>query len=90
MRNPISTAIYCFLSRGWNFDLLYDKGIVQPFIWIARLNKKDFIDFIYKGIALLSRSANHMLSFTQSGKVRWYAFGIGIGAVVMIAIVEAL
>jgi NADH-quinone oxidoreductase subunit L len=90
IRNPISTAIYCFLSRGWNFDLLYDKGIVQPFIWIARLNKRDFIDFIYKGIALLSRSVNHILSFTQSGKVRWYAFGIGMGAIVMIAIVEIL
>ena len=90
MRSPISTAIYCFLSKGWNFDLLYDKGIVQPFIRIARINKKDSIDFIYKGIALLSRSANRMLSFTQSGKVRWYAMGIGIGAVVLIAIVELI
>jgi NADH-quinone oxidoreductase subunit L len=90
IRSPISTAIYCFLSRGWNFDLLYDRGIVQPIIRLARLNKKDFIDLIYKGIALLSRSASHALSFTQSGKVRWYAFGIGIGAMVMIAIVEVL
>ena len=90
MRSPISTAIYCFLSRGWNFDLLYDRGIVRPFILITRLNRKDFIDFIYKGIALLSRSANRMLVLTQSGKVRWYAFGIGMGAILMLAIVEIL
>jgi NADH-quinone oxidoreductase subunit L len=88
IRTPISTAIHCFLFQGWNFDLLYDKFIVQPFIWIARVNRKDFIDFIYQGITLLSRLFNSILTFTQSGKVRWYAMGIAIGAVIFIGIAE--
>jgi len=88
MQNPIAFAVHCFLFQGWNFDLLYDKFIVQPFLWIARVNKNDFIDFIYKGIALLSRALNRSFSFTQSGKVRWYAMGIAIGAIILIGIVE--
>jgi NADH-quinone oxidoreductase subunit L len=90
VRSPISTAIHCFLFQGWNFDLLYDKFIVQPFIRTSRLNKKDFIDFIYKGIALLSYALSRGLSFTQSGKVRWYAAGIAAGAVILIGIVELI
>ena len=89
-RSPIATAIHCFLFQGWNFDLLYDKFIVQPFVRAARLNKRDFIDFIYTGIVLFSRTFNRVLSYTQSGKVRWYAAGIAVGAVILIGIAEFL
>jgi NADH-quinone oxidoreductase subunit L len=89
-RSPIKTAIYCFFFQGWNFDLLYDKFIVQPFVRLARFNKRDFIDFIYTGIAFSTRMFNRALSFTQSGKVRWYAAGIGLGAVILIGIAEFL
>ena len=88
MQNPVAFAVHCFLFKGWNFDLLYDTFIVRPFLWIARTNKNDFIDFIYKGIALLSCTLNRGLSFTQSGKVRWYAIGITIGAIIVIGIAE--
>jgi NADH-quinone oxidoreductase subunit L len=88
MRNPIAFAVHCFLFQGWNFDLLYDTFIVRPFLWIARTNKNDFIDFIYKGMALLSSAFNRGLSFTQSGKVRWYAMGIAVGAILLIGIAE--
>jgi len=89
-RSPIAAALHCFLFQGWNFDLLYDKFIVQPFVRVARFNKGDFIDFIYKGIAFVNRSFNRALSFTQSGKVRWYAAGLAIGAVILIGIAELL
>jgi NADH-quinone oxidoreductase subunit L len=88
MRNPVAFAVHCFLFQGWNFDLLYDTFIVNPFLWIARTNKNDFIDFIYKGIALFSYTLNRGLSFTQSGKVRRYAIGIAIGAIIVIGIAE--
>jgi NADH-quinone oxidoreductase subunit L len=89
-RGPISTAIYYFLYQGWNFDLLYDKAFVRPLLRIARVNRNDFIDFFYKGIALLLSFFNRLLVFTQSGKVRWYAMGIAIGAVILIGVVELL
>ncbi len=90
IRNPIVYAIHCFLFQGWNFDLMYDKVFVQPFLWTARINRNDFIDGISLGIALLCRAGNRALSFTQSGKIRWYAMGIAVGAVIIIGIVEIL
>ena len=90
MQNPIAFAVHCFLFRGWNFDLLYDTFVVRPFLWMARTNKNDFIDSFYRGVALLCRTFNGILSFTQSGKVRWYAMGIAVGAIVFIGIVEIL
>jgi NADH-quinone oxidoreductase subunit L len=90
MRSPVMVAMKNFLYLGWNFDLLYDQFIVKPFVQIARFNRKDFIDFIYRGMTVIILALNRILSFTQSGKVRWYAAGIGVGAVIFIGIVEII
>jgi NADH-quinone oxidoreductase subunit L len=89
-RGPVSNAICLFLYQGWNFDLLYDKAFVRPLLWIARVNRNDFIDLFYKAIALLFRFLNRLLVFTQSGKLRWYVMGIALGAVILIGVVELL
>jgi NADH-quinone oxidoreductase subunit L len=72
---------------GWAFDWFYDKAFVQPFIRLARLNRRDFVDRIFAGIALLMRASHHGLARTQTGYLRWYAMGIGAGTVVIIAII---
>ena len=90
MKNPVAYAVHCFLSKGWNFDLLYDTFFVRPFLWAARINRNDFIDLVYQGIAAICRASNAVLSFTQSGKVRWYATGIALGIVILVGIVEIL
>jgi len=76
-----------FWAAGWGFDWLYDKVIVQPFLWMARINRDDFIDLIYGGTAWYSEQTNRFLSFTQSGNVRWYAAVLAFGAVLLIALV---
>lgn len=88
--SPVAYAAHCFLFKGWNFDLLYDSFIVRPFLWIARVNKKDFVDLLYLGTANLCRVLNNILSFTQSGKVRWYAMGVAMGIVILLGIAEIL
>jgi len=45
------------------------------------------IDLLYRLIALLHIVSNHLLSAAQSGLVRRYAFGIAIGAVIIIGMV---
>jgi NADH-quinone oxidoreductase subunit L len=77
-------------SAGWGFDWLYDIIIVRPFLWIARANKNDFIDLIYGGTAWYSEQAYRLLSFTQSGNLRWYAAVLAFGAVVFIALVVSV
>ncbi|MGB6067337.1 MAG: NADH-quinone oxidoreductase subunit L [Desulfomonilaceae bacterium] len=72
--------------NGWGFDWLYDKLFVKPFVWLARINRSDVLDQIYRGIAGLSWFFHSILSDTQSGILRRYAVGIVIGAVLVVAI----
>ncbi len=79
-----------FLFGGWGFDWLYDRLFVRPFVWISRINKSDCIDGIYRGTAALCRSLHLMFSQTETGRVRVYAAGITLGAVILVAIAVML
>lgn len=80
--NPLMAAIHRFLLGGFGFDRLYDTLFVRPYWWIATANRKDYIDWLYRGIAMTVKALHLGLSLTQTGKVRQYAAGIAIGAVV--------
>ena len=84
--HPAGRALHRFWFSGWGFDWIYDKVFVRPLFWFARVNKDDFVDLIYGGIAWYNRFFSGTLSLTQSGKVRWYAMGIAMGAVIIIGI----
>jgi NADH-quinone oxidoreductase subunit L len=72
---------------GWGFDFLYDVLFVQPTMRLSEMNKNDIIDRMYSFIAWLNQSLHQLLRTTQSGQVRWYAAGIGLGTVVVVAVV---
>jgi len=83
-------AVYRLWFAGWGLDWLYDRGLVQPFVWLARANRDDVVDALYTGIARLSQRANRLLSQTQTGQVRWYAASMAAGAVLTVALVVFL
>ena len=83
-------ALHRLWSSGWAFDWLYDKVFVKPFFWAARINRDDFVDLFYDGIAWYNRSFHAALGLTQSGKVRGYAMGIAIGAILTLGIALVL
>jgi NADH-quinone oxidoreductase subunit L len=85
-RSSVGAALDRFWFAGWRFDWLYNKLFVNPYVWLARVNKEDFVDSIYDGIAKLNEVLYRALSRTESGKVRWYMTGIVFGAIVVIAI----
>ena len=89
-RTEAGAVLHRFWFTGWGFDRLYDKSIVQPYLWIARANKDDFMDLIYDGIAAIIRGLYRVAVRTQTGQLRWYATGIALGAVVTLAIVVFL
>jgi len=76
-----------FLLDGWEFDWVYDKVFVKPVVWFANIDKHDFIDYFYKLIAWFTGLGNLILRQTQTGKLRWYAMGLVIGAILTISIV---
>jgi NADH-quinone oxidoreductase subunit L len=83
---PVRNPIQQFFFKGWNFDLLYDKVIVQPIVFFSRIDKKDIIDQFYTGLASIAGLFNKGLAATQNGKLRWYAMALVIGAVITLTI----
>jgi NADH-quinone oxidoreductase subunit L len=85
--NPVGRMLHQWWFAGWGFDWIYNKAFVQPFIWAAEINKSDFIDGFYTGIARLSEFFYRALSETQTGRIRWYTFGMAVGSVFFIVVV---
>ena len=84
---PIGRTLDQWWFIGWGFDWIYDKVFVKPFIWVAEVNKSDFVDAIYTGIARVTEASYGWLSSTETGRVRWYATAMAAGAVLFIGIV---
>jgi NADH-quinone oxidoreductase subunit L len=85
--SPWGGALRRFFFEGWGFDKLYQRLFVNPVVWLARVNRTDFIDAAVEGVAAFVRGGAFMLSLTQTGKLRWYAMGITAGAILVLAIV---
>jgi NADH-quinone oxidoreductase subunit L len=71
----------------WGFDWLYDRLFVRPILWFARINRRDFVDVIVNAMAAGAAACNRLLSYTETGHLRWYAAGIAFGSVLLVALV---
>ena len=79
-------AVQGWWFAGWGFDRLYGRLVVEPYTWMAQVNRGDFLDAIARGTAHLARRAHRLLSQTQTGNVRWYAASIAAGSVIFVAL----
>jgi NADH-quinone oxidoreductase subunit L len=82
-----SRALHQFWFSDWGMDWLYDRLFVRPVGWFARMDKNDWVDSIYSGIAGLCRVAYRVLCVTENGQIRWYVASVALGAVILIAVV---
>jgi NADH-quinone oxidoreductase subunit L len=73
--------------QDWGFDWLYDRLLVRPFVWFARVNIRDGIDLAILTIPTALRTLNGALVRTENGRMRWYAAGMAAGAVLVVAMV---
>jgi NADH-quinone oxidoreductase subunit L len=85
--NPVGRTLHEWWEADWGFDWIYDKVFVQPFIWAAQINKSDFVDAFYTGVARLTQLFYRGLSYTETGRLRWYAAGMAAGSVLFIGMV---
>ena len=83
-------ALQKFFLSGLGFDWLYERLFIRPYVWIARINKRDFIDLFFVFLAWFSRQFHYLFSYTQSGRVRRFVLGLALGAVVSLTIVVFL
>ncbi|WP_426576921.1 NADH-quinone oxidoreductase subunit L [Xenorhabdus stockiae] len=72
--------------HAWGFDALYDWVFVKPFKGITQLLRNDPLNSLMNIPAILSRWGNKGLGLSENGQVRWYATSIGLGAVLVLAL----
>ncbi|AHK21685.1 NADH dehydrogenase subunit L [Yersinia pseudotuberculosis] len=72
--------------HAWGFDWLYHNLFVRPYLWIAKLLQRDPLNSLMNTPAVLSRWSNRGLTVSENGQVRWYAASIGLGAVIVLAL----
>lgn len=77
-------VLHRFWLADWGMDWLYDRLFVRPLVWFARVDRSDWVDLMYTGIAGLCNQAYRGLRVAQNGKMRWYAAGITIGTVIFV------
>jgi len=75
-----------FWLSGWGMDKLYQLVLVRPFLALAHLNRKDVVDIMFNGVALVARFGNSALVLTQTGHMRWYAISVVGGVVLVVAL----
>ncbi len=81
------SAVSIFLYMGLGFDWLYDRLFVRPVVWLSEIDKEDFIDLFYSGIAAVTGFMHSVMTRTQTGRLRWYVMAISIGVVLVVTII---
>lgn len=85
-----NSSLNKFFYNGFGLDMMYNKLIVKPVIWLSEIDKKDFIDKFYTALADLTIVFNVLLIKTHSGKLRWYIMGLTLGIVLILTIMLSL
>lgn len=85
-QSAVANYMYLLWHSGWGFDSLYNRAFVRPVVFLATINKNDFVDRIYSGITNVSTGLYRSLSLTQTGSLRWYVMGFVLGIIVILSI----
>ncbi len=84
-RWPVVAAISRFWFEGWGFDSLYHLIFVQPYQILSRIDRRDVLNVPFDALVRCNRALHAVLLPTQSGRLRGYVMGMGLGAVIFIA-----
>lgn len=86
-QSALGRFLYRLWFGGWAFDKIYQLIFVQPYVYLARINKGDVIDLLYSGIAALTVKMNDWILLTQTGRLRWYLAFITGGVILGVTII---
>ncbi len=87
---PIGAALHRLWQEGWGFDWFYDRLFVRPYHWLTAVNRQDVVDYYYNSLAWTMTRVAALARAAENGNVRWYAAGVAIGAVLLIALLVLL
>ncbi len=89
-KSGLGSFLYKLWLNGWAFDEVYDLILVRPYVYLANINKRDFFDFFYNGLAKLISRFNEWTILTQTGRLRWYLAFITGGVILGVTIIMFL
>lgn len=81
--------LWRFFNSAFAFDWFYDKVVVKPFLFIARLHRRDWVNSLMNLWPGLAMMFNGILSDTQNGRLRWYA-AVMTGGVIAVLVLLLL
>ena len=81
---PVVSRTIEFLRSGWGADAMYSMVIIEPYRTLARWLRHEPVDDIGDAITGTARITHHLLSLTQTGRLRTYAAGMVLGTVLLI------
>ena len=84
--SPLGKVLTKFWFSHWAMDWLYDRLIVRPYEWLAELNRKDIVDWIYNSTAEVTWFLHDFSTQSQTGQMRTYAGVMLLGLVLMTGI----
>jgi NADH-quinone oxidoreductase subunit L len=83
---PVRGYLQQLWFAGWGFDWFYDRLLVRPFQWLTRKSGSDLADVPIKALGQIAMLSHRALRLAQTGQVRWYATGLAMGTVAILAI----
>ena len=84
MASSLAQGLHKFWFSGWGMDRLYDTLFVKPFLWLARINRNDLVDWLYALIVDLTRAAHGLVVRSQTGSLHWYALSVAGGLLLLV------
>ena len=67
-------------------DALYQWVFVNPFLYLARINKDDLVDKFYALLVVVTRTAHLLIARSQTGSLGWYALSMAAGLVLIVSL----
>ncbi|TDX28647.1 NADH dehydrogenase subunit L [Modicisalibacter xianhensis] len=69
---------------AWGFDAFFDRTLVKPYQGMVKWLRSDLLDRTFARVAWLAGLLHQGLSRTQTGRLRWYATTMVVGATVVV------
>tara|TARA_A100001015_G_scaffold285855_1_gene353855 strand:+ start:81 stop:1733 length:1653 start_codon:yes stop_codon:yes gene_type:complete len=90
LTSPQENTISRFLFSGWKLDEFYDRLLVSPYVRSTSILLDEPLDKLYNTIVLVNQKLHKWLSFSQSGRMRWYMVSVAIGFIILLGIAIAI
>ena len=84
MEAPAIAATVMFVRQGWGADAMYSMIVVQPYRALSRRLRHEPVDDLAAAVTGTLRTGHHLLSLSQTGRLRTYAAGVVVGTVLLL------